>query len=312
MKGAPGAAVDPFPSLVRPRSFTGPDGTLLLTLAGLWGFSFLFIEVALTGVGPIWVVVGRTGVGAAVLFGVLALRGEGVPRGRGLWPRVAFLGLLTNAVPWSAAAWGQQFLPSGLVALLMAAVPTFTLVVSVAARLERFTPGRVVGLGLALSGVALTVAADTGEPERVAAIGAGVGATVLYACGAVYANRRVAGRASPLAVAAGQVLVAFLLTLPAALLLDPVPDPAAVTLPVMGAVLCLGALGTGAAYLVFYTLIERVGATNTTLVTYLIPLVAVAAGALFLGERLGYPAVAGGLLILAGIWVAQRGTRARG
>jgi hypothetical protein len=78
---------------------------------------------------------------------------------------------------------------------------------------------------------------------------------------------------------------------------------------VLGAVTALGALGTGAAFLVFYTLIERVGATNTTLVTYLIPLVAVIAGAVVLGERLGLAALVGGVLIVGGVWLAQRGTR---
>jgi drug/metabolite transporter (DMT)-like permease len=79
---------------------------------------------------------------------------------------------------------------------------------------------------------------------------------------------------------------------------------------VAGAVMALGAVGTGAAFLVFYTLIERVGATNTTLVTYLIPLVGVVAGAVVLGERLALAAMAGGGLIIAGVWLAQRGTRA--
>ncbi len=300
----------PVPDTVlRPRGFGPSEGALLLTLAGMWGFSFFFIEVALWGLAPLWIVVGRTAVGAAVLLAVLRIRGQWLPRSFHLWKQMILLGVLTNAVPWSGAAWAQQFLPSGLVALLMAAVPTFTLIVSVAVKLERFTAARVVGLGLALCGVGLTVASDTGEPGRLIAIGVVVLATLMYASGAVYANRRVSGSASPLTIATGQVLAAFIVVLPAAILLDPLPDLSLLTFPVVGSVLALGAFGTGAAFLVFYTLIERVGATNTTLVTYLIPLVAVVAGALFLGERLGIAAILGGLLIISGVWVAQRGTR---
>jgi drug/metabolite transporter (DMT)-like permease len=293
-----------------PRALGSRDAALLVLLASMWGLSFLFIEIALRGVGPIWIVVGRTGVGATVLFTVLRLRGHRLPTSARMWGRLLVLGIVTNAVPWSAVAWAQQALPSGLVALLMAAVPSSTLLVSVLVGLERFTAPRLLGLGLALSGVGLTVAADLGDPGRLVAIAVVVVATVMYASGAVYASRRVSGGASPLTIATGQVITAFLVTVPVALLVDPLPDPRALTPAIVGSVLALGALGTGFAFLVFYTLIERVGATNTTLVTYLIPLVAVVAGALVLGERLAAPAFLGGALIVAGVWLAQRGTAA--
>lgn len=292
------------------RAFGPRETFLLLALAGTWGLSFLFIEVALRGFGPMWIVVGRTGVGGLVLFTVLRLRGHGLPGSARMWGKLLILGVVTNAVPWSAVAWAQQSLPSGLVALLMAAVPSSTLVVSALVGLERFTLTRVVGLGLALSGVGLTVAADLGDPGRLLAIGVIVVATMMYASGAVFASQRVSGTASPLTIATGQVVTAFLVTVPVALLIDPVPDPAAWTPAAVGAVVALGALGTGFAFLVFYTLIERVGATNTTLVTYLIPLVAVVAGAVLLDERLGLAALFGGILIVCGVWLAQRGTRA--
>ena len=282
---------------------------LLLVLGGMWGLSFLFIEIALRGLGPVWIVAGRTAVGGLFLLAVLQFRGRSLPRSRRMWGHFLFLGIFGNALPWIGAAWAQQWLPSGLVALLMAAVPTSTLVVSVAAGLERFTFPRIAGLALALSGVALTVAAESVEPGRLVAIGVVIGATVMYSVGAVYAKQAVSGSESPLTIATGQVLMAFLVTLPAALLLDPIPSLAGITLAVASSVLALGILGTGAAFLVFYTLIERVGATNTTLVTYLIPLVAVIAGAIVLGERLALPAIAGGGLIVAGVWLAQKGTR---
>ncbi len=297
------------PPATAARSFTPADTVLLLVLASMWGCSFLFIKVALDGLTPLWIVVGRTLVGAAVLLVVLRARGRSLPRARRVWRHLFVLGILSNAVPWGAVAWAQQAIPSGLAALLMAVVPSSTLIVSAIVGLERITTTRAVGLLLALSGVGVTVAADLDDAGRVVAILTIVGATLLYACGAVYAKRYVSGISAPLAIATGQVLAAAAVTVPVALVAEPLPDPTALTLPVVGAMLALGVFGTGLAFLLFYMLIARVGATNTTMVTYLIPIVAVVAGAAVLGERLGLTALAGGALIGVGIWLAQRGTR---
>jgi drug/metabolite transporter (DMT)-like permease len=293
----------------RSRTFAPRDTALLLTLGGMWGLSFLFIEVALRGLTPLWIVAGRTLVGALFLLLVLRARRQPIPRATRLWGHLFVLGVVSNAVPWGAVAWAQQAIPSGLAALLMALVPTSTLVVSVLLGMERFSPGRALGLLLALGGVGLTVAADLSDTGRLIAIAVIVAATILYALGAVYAKRFVSGTASPLTIATGQVASAGVVSLVGALVLDPLPTVEALTPTVLGSVVALGTLGTGAAFLVFYILIDRVGATNTTLVTYLIPLVAVVAGAVVLGERLPPEALAGGALIGVGIWLAQRGTR---
>lgn len=290
------------------RSFTAPDAGLLVTLAGLWGLSFLFIEIALRGLTPLWIVVARTLLGGLVLVAILKVRRRRLPRSLAMWRHLAVLGIATNAVPWGAVAWAQQSLPSGLVAVLMAMVPTSTLLVSVAVGLERLTPARLAGLLLAVAGVGVALAADLGDPGRVVAIVVIVSATVLYAAGAVYANRYVSGKAEPMVIASGQVLTAFVATLPVALVVEGMPTSAVLDGAVLGSLVALGGLGTGMAFLVFYVLIARVGATNTTMVTYLIPVVAVTAGALVLGERLGPAALAGGALIVAGIWLAQRST----
>jgi drug/metabolite transporter (DMT)-like permease len=296
-------------SVARSRTFTPRDAVLLLSLGGMWGLSFLFIEVALRGFTPLWIVAGRTLTGAAFLLIVLRGRRQPLPRSLPLWGHLFVLGLVSNALPWGAVAWAQQAIPSGLAALLMALVPTSTLVVAVLVGMERFSLSRAIGLLLALGGVGLTVAADLTDTGRLVAIVVIVLATVLYGAGAVYAKRFVSGVASPLTIATGQVASAGLVSTVAALVLDPLPAWSALAPEVLGAVLALGTIGTGGAFLVFYTLIARVGATNTTLVTYLIPLVAVVAGALVLGERLPPEALLGGALIGAGIWLAQRGTR---
>lgn len=306
----PVGAATPDPRLTVPapasRSFGPPETALLLTLGAMWGCSFLFIELALRGMTPLWIVAARTLVGGLVLLLVLRARGLRLPRSRRMWRHLVVLAAVNNAVPWGAVAWAQQSLPSGLAALLMAIVPTSTLVVAVAARQERFTAERLTGLLVALGGVSLIVAADLGDTGRLIAIAVVVAATLLYATGAVYAKMYVSGHHPALVIASGQVLSAFVLTLPVALVVEPLPTGDALAPIVVTAVLALGTFGTGAAFLVYYVLIARVGATNATMVTYLIPIVAVVAGAVVLGERLEPTALAGGALIGLGIWLAQR------
>jgi drug/metabolite transporter (DMT)-like permease len=272
----------------------------------MWGLSFLFIELALEDLTPIWIVALRTSVGGTTLLLLLQLRRGTLPRTRRLWGTVLLLGVVNNAAPWTLLAWAQQTLPSGLAGLLMAIVPTSTLLVAAAVGLERITRTRLVGLLLALGGVAVIVGGDLEQPGRVLAVGAVVLSTLLYATGAVLAKQRASGTAPPLTIATGQVLGAAVVTLPIAWATSgPVPV-AAIRPSAWLAVLLLGMFGTGFAFLVFYVLVERVGATNATLTTYLIPIVAVIAGTLVLDERLGLGAVLGGGLILLGIWLAQR------
>lgn len=294
-----------------PRGFGPVEALLLLALSSMWGLSFLFVELALRDLGPLWIVAGRTAVGGLVLVVLLHLRGRRLPTKAKIWGHLLVLGVMNNAIPWTALAWAQQSLPSGLTALLMAIVPTSTLLVSALVGLERITNQRLLGLLLALGGVGAIVAEDLEQPGRIVAVLVVVAATMLYASGAVYAKSFVSGSVPPLVLASGQVLSAALVTIPLAFMLETtVPTPARLAGTTLVAVGLLGALGTGLAFLVFYTLIERVGATNATMTTYLIPLVAIAAGAIVLGERLGLAAAIGGALIVSGIWLAQRGTRA--
>lgn len=218
------------------------------------------------------------------------------------------IGAVNNALPWTAVAWAQQSLPSGLTALLMALVPMSTLLVSAAIGSERLTGPRVAGLLLAMVGVGLIVGGDVDEPGRLLAVGAVVSATLLYALGAVYAKRQLSGVWPPLVIATGQVLAASAVSLPLAMVFGGRVALAGLELPVIGAVAALGAFGTGFAFVLFYTLIERVGATNATLTTYLIPVVAVIAGVLVLGESIGLAALAGGATIVIGILLTQRAT----
>jgi drug/metabolite transporter (DMT)-like permease len=285
-------------------TFAPADVALILGLALMWGVSFLFIKVAVTDVGPAWVVAGRTSIGAATLAVILVVRGRRYPTGLDTWRHLVVLGLLSNMLPWLLLAWAEQTISSGLTAVLNALTPSMTLVVAVAIGLERLTAPRVLGLLLALGGTTVAVWQELDAEGGLGPILAIALATILYGMGAVYAKRTVSGRFGPLQLAAGQVLVSAVVTTTGALVFTGLPQ--GLEADSAGSLLGLGTLGTGLAFLVFYRLLDSVGATSATLVTYLIPVVGLIAGAVVLNETFGPNVVAGLVVIVAGIWLAQR------
>ncbi len=287
-------------------TFAPRDVAVLLALAAMWGLSFLFIKVAVDVVAPLWIVAARCTVGAAILLVILRVRGTALPRGARTWVDLTILATLGNALPWGLMAWSTQYLPSGLVAVVNALAPTSTLVIAIVVGLERPSVRRAVGLVIALSGTALAVSSDLGTPGTTMAVLMVVLATIAYGAGTVYAKQRVSGHHAPLAIATGQVTMAAVLSVGAAAATSPFPVVAEVTPTILGSLIALGVFGTGLAFLAFYTLIASVGATNTILVTYLIPVVALLAGAVLLGEALTVVVVAGTALTIGGIWLAQR------
>lgn len=303
---SPRRVAGPSPASRAANQFAPVDVAVITALASMWGFSFLFIKVAVAVMSPLWIVGVRTGVGALVLLVILRLRRRALPRDRATWGRLLVLATLGNAIPWGLLAWAEQFIPSGLAAVINALTPSSTLLVAAAVGLERLTGRRIAGLALALGGTLLAVWTELGSPGRGAAAVAVVVATVCYGAAAVFAKRFVSGTHPPLVIATGQVGLAALLSLPLAAIVGPTPTPAELGPAVVGSVVALGALGTGAAFFLFYTLIARVGATNAAMVTYLVPVVGVAAGGLLLGEAVGPTLVLGASLIVGGIWLAQR------
>lgn len=293
------------PAPVR-STFSPADAGLFLLLSSAWGLSFLFIKVSVEALSPLWVVAIRTVIGAAILLLIIRARGRRLPREAGVWGHVLFLATVGNAVPWALVAWAQQDIPSGLAAVVNSLVPASTLAVAAAVGVERLTARRVTGLALALIGTATVMASEFGAPERVLALAVVAGATVMYGASAVYAKRFVSGRQPPLVVAGAQVVLAAVLSVPAAWLVDGGLEVEAFTPAVLASVSALGAFGTGIAFLLFYLLIDRVGATNATMVTYVIPVIGVLAGWLILDESFGWNVLIGGVVMGLGIWLAQR------
>ena len=285
------------------------DAALFITLSAIWGSSFLFIKVGLLGgMGPLTMVMLRLLFGSASM-GLLAWRlGESVPRSWSILGVIFLVALVNNTLPFSLITWGEQFIPSGLAAILNSTVPLFAVVIShFALSDERFSWNRVIGVIVGFMGVAILFAPDL---FRQGFSGAVVGqlaiilASLGYAAGSVIARKYLQGVPSATLSALQLGFALLWVTLPALIWEQPwtmQPSPMA-----WFSVLWLGLLGTGLAYLIFFKLLKSIGATPTTMVTYVIPIFAVIFGVFFLDEHLYWAQLAALALIFAGVWLVNR------
>jgi drug/metabolite transporter (DMT)-like permease len=289
-----------------PRSLTR-----LVLLALLWGSSFMWIKLALDGLAPVQLVLVRLALGAAVLVLIVRLRRLHLPHDRATWLRLTVAALVGNAIPYLLFAIGEQTVTSSLAGALNATTPLWTLGIGLAARTERqLTPLRVVGLLVGFVG-ALVILAPWNTPNA-GTIGGAVaclGAAASYGFSYVYMGRQLAGRGlSPLVLSAAQLTAATGLLV----LVTPIAglQPVQLTPAVLVAISILGALGTGAAYVLNYRLITDEGPTATSTVTYLLPVVAVVLGIVFLSEPAAAHLLVGTGIVLVGIALVQRRTPA--
>ena len=287
------------------RGVSRGNAALLVVLSAIWGSSFLFIKLGVDELEPTVVALGRLFVGAAILLPIAASRG-GLGLLRPHFRTVATLGLLNNALPFWLFGFAETRISSGLAGVIQAAAPIFTVLLAI--RLDptqRATGTRLAGIGVGFVGVALLVGAQTGG-QLVGAL-AVLAASLCYAASALIAGKR-AGPIPPLHLAAGQLACGLVLMAPFGLL--QLPDEAPPAKAVL-AIVALGALGSAVAYVLYFALIARAGASRAILVTYLVPAFALVYGAVFLDEAVTASALAGLVLILAGTTLATGVARLR-
>ncbi|HEX7786389.1 MAG TPA: DMT family transporter [Methylomirabilota bacterium] len=269
-------------------------------LSILWGVSFLFSKVALAELPPWTLVFGRFGLAALALLLAARLGGHPVPTSPRLWAGFAVLGLLNGFIPFGLIAWGQVQLTSGLASILNATTPLFTAVVAHAWGQERLTAPRLAGVAIGFSGVCLLIGPGVlghlgGHTLAELAV---VGAAVSYAFAGSYGRRFRA--LPPVVPVAGMMTTAALLALPIALVADQ-PWTLAVSARTWGALLGLALLSTAWGFVIYFGVLGTAGATNVMLVTLLMPVIALLAGAALLGEAVTGRALAGMALIGAGL-----------
>lgn len=273
------------------------DWWLLGLLSLLWSGSFIFNGLALKELPPLTLVLLRIVLAAAILLPVARLRGLGFPKGIAGWRPFFAVALFNNVVPFCLIVIGQTFITSGLAAVLNATTPLFTIVVMAAAAEERLSARRAAGLILGLVGVVIL----RGGPGLDGSAGGygilfGLGASLSYGIAALLVRRHLA-HSPPLATATFQLSASSVMMLAVAAVVD---QPWRLPLPGLHtwlAVIGLAALSTAFAYIVFFQILRRSGATNVTLVTLLIPLTTILLGSLVLGESISLLEAAGALVI---------------
>jgi drug/metabolite transporter (DMT)-like permease len=272
---------------------------MLIALALLWGASFLFIKVAVRELTPATLITGRLGLAAltlALLVPFMVGSGETVRQLRDNWWWLLVVALVNTAIPFWLLSWGETRIDSGLASIIQASVPIFNaLIAFVAFREVRVTGAPLVGVGIGFVGVALLVGA---QPQgKVLGALAVVGMAFCYGVGGLLTGRHLRS-VQPVVVAFASTAIATLVWLPVGVAEAPAQMPGWKTI---GSVVALGIPGTALAYLLFFGLVTGAGAAYTSLVTYLIPPIALAYGAIFLDERFGAYAFGGLALILGGV-----------
>lgn len=280
---------------------------LIAALALLWGSGFFWIKLSLVGLSPFQLTFARLALGALVLGCLVAGRRLRVPREPRMWGHLAIAALISNAVPYTLFALAEQTVPSSLAGTINATTPLWTAVLAYTVGVDRLRcRRRVLGLIVGFAGAVILLAPwNIAASESLLGVLACLGAAVSYGLSYVYQARYITNRGySPPVLAFGQLCAATVLL---ALTLPVTSDrPLRLEGSVLLAILVLGVLGTGAAYVINYALITTEGPTTASVVTYLVPVVAVTLGLLVLREAIGLHIFLGTALILSGVALVQR------
>ena len=274
----------------------------LCLLAAIWGASFLFLRIAAPEFGPLALIALRVGIAALVLAPVLRSALARSQLRAKAWPLLV-VGISNSALPFGLFAYSTLYINAGLDSILNATTPIWTALIAAAWFQAGLGRQQLAGLLLGLAGVVLRVwdTVGAGSAGVPLAIAAALAAAVCYGFAVNYSKRHLAG-IQPLVVAFGSQLFATIVLLPLAL---PFWPRHAIAISTWACVAALGVICTGFAYILYFRLIERVGATYAASVTFLIPVFGLIWGALFLGEKVTPTMLAGCTIVLLGTALAS-------
>ena len=277
---------------------------MLVTLSVLWGGSFFFTEIAIREIPPITLSMLRV-VGAAVVFWILVLTtSRCLPRSPRLWGAFLIMGVLNNAIPFSLIAFAQTELSSSLASIIISSTPLFALVIAgIALPDERLTLRRFFSVMVGFAGVVVMIGPSvlSGIGSDVVAQFAMLGAAFFYATSTVYARRFKEEGLTSSVLVTGQVTMSSLVLIPIAFYFERSYSIGFPSVDVVAAILGVTFLSTALAYLLYFRILAAAGATNVTLVAFLIPVSAILLGVGILQETLSLNQVAGMLLIALGL-----------
>jgi drug/metabolite transporter (DMT)-like permease len=281
---------------------------ILVLLGSVWGASYLFIKVGGETISPLTFVMGRVGLAGITLLLIALARREKLPRWREpVWRWLLAMGVLNSVVPYTLITWGETRVSSGLAAILVGAMPLFTVLLAHwLTHDEKITSLKLAGILLGFGGVVVLFLPDLQSGTTFSLVGglAILLAAVSYAYSAILARKHLQGFPHT-TVALGQMISAFAILLPLSLAVDH-PWTLHPSFPALASLLTLAVVGTALAYLMYYWLIENVGATRTSLVTYISPVIAVILGVIVLGETADWTTFVGLILIIVGVGAVTR------
>lgn len=282
------------------------EWVMLIALSILWGGSFLFVGVAVSDVPPLTIVLTRVVISAIALHMILKTMGYKFPTDKTILSAFLIMGLLNNAIPFSLIAYGQSHIASGLASILNATTPIFTVIVAhFFTSDEKLTSRKLIGVLVGFIGVAVMIGIDALEALGIHIFAqlAILIATTSYAFAGIFGKRFQTLGVKPLTVATGQVTASSFLMLPLVLFID---QPWQLSLPSKNSIIALIALAllsTVLAYILFFEILARAGATNLLLVTFLIPPSAIILGVLILNETIQFNQMLGLSIIIVSLLI---------
>lgn len=284
-------------------------------LALIWGSSFLFIRISVEQMTPFQVVFVRTGIAAIGLTLIVYLRGKRLPTDWKSVRDVVFLGIVNTVFPFALISWSETRIESSLASVLQGTAALFTLVIAhFTFADERINTRRLIGLIMGFLGVVVLASRSQQEGAAVHSDFLGqlamVGASFCYAIGGNYSRRAIQQRLEPIVVAAGAMITAAITSGIIAYLAPrfggPAPAPFdSLRSDVLLSAVTLGFFNTLLAYTMFYSIVRALGAARTSMVTYVIPVVGLILGWLFLKEQVDMTLILGAILIIGGIGIVN-------
>jgi len=284
----------------------------------IWGSSYLFIRIGVEQIPPFQLVFIRTAIAAVGLTVVVYARGKRLPSDWQDIKALLFLGIVNTVIPFALITWGETHIESGLASVLQGTTALFTLVLGHFVFVdERITLRKVIGLLIGFLGVITLASRSSGEVLSAAdsnlhLLGqlAILGSSICYATGNNFSRKAMQKRLEPIVVSASAMIVASVITGVIAYAAPAMGGAAPISFAdmtprVLYAILTLGILNTFAAYLLYYPLINVLGASRTSMITYIILVVGLLLGALFLNEPVDIRLLIGALLIIASIAVVN-------
>ncbi len=281
------------------------DYLLLVTLSAIFGASFLLIKISVVEVPTLTIVAARLLIAVLILFAVMKMVGQQLPRGVRLWMWIILAALVGNALPWWLITWGQEKVDAGLTAILMATMPLATLILAHAFTIdEKLNVWKLLGVTLGIFGVMVLIGFDelTSLGDNTIRQLAIAGAAVCYGVNAIITKQLVGSPRR--AMAASLMLVSLVMVAPFAIIIDQ-PWTVSPSLEAVAAIVMLGVFPSALGTIMLFAIVARQGASFLSQINFLVPVFGVLWAFIFLSERLSFNAILALAIILAGVALAR-------